>query len=45
MLNLGEYYVNNAHMNISTELQVAQAKFQNFPSGVKYEMAKHEEGN
>lgn len=44
MLNLGEFYSNNIHVNISTELQATQGKFHNFPASVKQELEKNKDG-
>lgn len=45
MLNLGEYHSVHIHMNISTELNMLQQKFKDFPSDVKFSLSKEIKGN
>lgn len=40
MLNLGEYHLNNRHLNISMEMKNVQDKINNFPSVVKMDLTK-----
>lgn len=41
MLNLGEYHLNNRHINISMEMRNIQSKIEDFPSTVKMDLAKN----
>lgn len=43
MLNLGEYHLNNRHINISTELRTIQDKIQDFSSVIKIDLNKNVE--
>lgn len=43
MMNLGEYHVNNKHINISTEMRSIQDRMLDFPSIIKIDMKKNVE--
>lgn len=43
MMNLGEYHINNKHMNISTEMRSVQDKMLDFPMTIKIAMKSNVE--
>lgn len=45
MLNLGDFHINNKHVNISTELKLVQMKVRDFPLAVKMDLNKTIESN
>lgn len=44
MLNLGDFHMNNKHINISTELKLVQSRVSEFPDTVKMDLNHTIEG-
>lgn len=38
MLNLGDFHMNNQHINMSTELKLVQSRVTEFPDTVKMDL-------